>query len=86
MGLELPGGAVVAEVEPGTPAARAGLERGDVIVQVNGEPIRDAGDVRNLVGLMPVGTALDMVLYRAGRERSVSARVGAAAPVAARPR
>jgi serine protease Do/serine protease DegQ len=78
MNLELPGGAVVAEVEPGTPAARAGLERGDVIVEVNGEPIRDAGDLRNLVGLMPVGTGLDIVLYRGGRERSVSAQVGAA--------
>ena len=86
MNLELRGGALVAAVEPGTPAASAGLEPGDVIVQVNGEPIRDAGDLRNLVGLMPVGTELDMVLYRGGRERALSAQVGAAAPVAARPR
>jgi serine protease DegQ len=84
MALDLRGGAVIAEVEPGSAAARAGIQAGDVIVEVNGQPILDAGDLRNLVGVMPVGTELDIVLYRAGRERSLSARVGQASPAAAR--
>jgi serine protease DegQ len=84
MALDLQGGAVISEVEPGSAAARAGIRAGDVIVEVNGQPILDAGDVRNLVGVMPVGTELNIVLYRAGRERSLSARVGQAPPTATR--
>jgi Do/DeqQ family serine protease len=76
MNLDLQSGAVIAGVEPGSAAATAGIRPGDVIVQVNGEQIQDAGDLRNLVGLMPVGTDLTIVLYRAGREQSVDARVG----------
>jgi serine protease DegQ len=78
MNLDLRGGAVVSEVAPGSAAAQAGMQPGDVIVAVNHQPILDAGDVRNLVGLMPVGSELAIVLYRAGRERTLRARVGAA--------
>jgi Do/DeqQ family serine protease len=74
--LELPGGAVITHVEPGSPAARAGIAPGDVIVRANGQPIQDAGDLRNLVGLLPVGTDLPIVLYRDGRERALAARIG----------
>jgi serine protease DegQ len=76
MHLELPGGAVITHVEPGSAAARAGIAPGDVIVRANGQPIQDAGDLRNLVGLLPVGTDLQIVLYREGRERALGARVG----------
>jgi serine protease DegQ len=85
MDLELRGGAVIAEVEPGSPAAAAGLRPGDVIVGVNDQPILDAGDLRNLVGIMPAGTGLDVVLYRASRERSVRVRIGEVEQTAARP-
>ena len=76
MHLELPGGAVITHVEPGSAAARAGIAPGDVIVRANGQPIQDAGDLRNLVGLVPVGADLQIVLYRDGRERALGARVG----------
>ena len=75
--LDLHGGAVVTQVEPRSPAARAGVRQGDVIIEVNGLPIDDAADLRNLIGLMPVGARLDLVLYRDGRRRSVTASVGA---------
>jgi Do/DeqQ family serine protease len=74
--LELPGGAVITAVEPGSAAARAGIALNDVIVRVNDQPIQDAGDLRNLVGLMPIGADLNIVLYRGGRERSLGAQVG----------
>jgi Do/DeqQ family serine protease len=76
MGLDLRGGAVISEIEAGSAAARAGLTPGDVIVEVNGQAVLDADDLRNLIGLMPVGTDLAIVLYREGRERSVDAQVG----------
>jgi serine protease DegQ len=74
--LRITQGALVTQVEPGAPAAQAGLRPGDVIVAINRRPITDATDLRNLVGLSEVGGALDITFYRDGRERSVSTRVG----------
>jgi S1-C subfamily serine protease len=76
MALDLRGGAVVTQVAPRSTAAAAGLQPGDVIVEVNGLPIADAADLRNLVGVLPVGTELAIVLYRDGQELSVDARIG----------
>ena len=76
MDLDLRGGAVVTRVAPGSSAEDAGLRQGDVIVGLNGLPVDDAADLRNMIGLMPVGAELDIVLYRANRQRSVKARVG----------
>jgi S1-C subfamily serine protease len=47
-----------------------------VIVRANGQPIQDAGDLCNMVGLLQVGADLQIVLYRDGRERTLAARVG----------
>jgi Do/DeqQ family serine protease len=76
MSLDLRGGAVISAIEADSPAARAGLALGDVIVEVNGQPVLDADDLRNLIGLLPVGTDLAIVLYRDGRERAAAAQVG----------
>jgi serine protease DegQ len=78
MGLDLRGGAVVTQVAPRSAAAAAGLRAGDVIVEVNGSPIADAADLRNLVGVLPVGSDLAIVLRRDGRAESVAARIGEA--------
>ncbi len=76
LGLSVRGGAVISDIEAGSAAARAGLAPGDVVVAVNGQPVLDADDLRNLIGLMPVGTELAIVLYRDGRERAMTAQVG----------
>jgi Do/DeqQ family serine protease len=60
-------GAEIAAVEPTSPADRAGLEKGDVIVAVDGKVIENPAQLRNLVGLSPVGTEVD-VRYRRGAE------------------
>jgi Do/DeqQ family serine protease len=75
MDLDLRGGAVVTRVEPRSPAARAGLRQGDVIVEVNGLPIDDAANLRNMIGLLPLGAQLAIVVYRDGRRRALDARV-----------
>ncbi len=58
-------GAEIAAVEPASPAERAGLTKGDAIVAVDGKPIANAAQLRNLVGLLPVGRDID-VRYRRG--------------------
>jgi serine protease DegQ len=75
MDLDLRGGAVVTRVEPRSPAERAGLRQGDVIVEVNGLPIDDAANLRNMIGLLPLGAQLAIVVYRDGRRRALDARV-----------
>jgi len=73
--LDRAGGAVITGAEPGSPAEHAGLEPGDVIVEVNGEQIESARDLRNIVGLVETGSELEIRFYREGHELSVMAIV-----------
>jgi serine protease Do/serine protease DegQ len=71
-------GAVVTGVLEESPAAAAGLQTGDVIIEINGKPVRNAGDVRNQIGLLRIGEKVDFVVLREGRERRLAAEVKAA--------
>lgn len=65
--LEEPGttqGARIKEVTPGSPAERAGLRRGDIILKANDLPIRSATQMRNLIGLTPVGRQVRLTIER----------------------
>jgi serine protease Do len=68
-------GALVAEVLPGSAAERAGIRKGDVIVAINGIPVRSAAQVRNTVGLTPVGRQVQITLERNGAKRNVNVEV-----------
>jgi serine protease Do len=57
-------GARIKEVSPSSPAERAGLRRGDVILKVNDIPIRSAAQMRNLIGLTPVGQQVRLTIER----------------------
>lgn len=59
--------ATIDQVEPGSPAAIAGLQSGDVIVAINGERIDEFPDLQRIVTRSP-GVQLDVVVLRAGRE------------------
>jgi len=59
-------GAVVSDLKPGSPAARAGFAKGDVVVAIDNTPIRDASHLRNLVGLKPVGSTIEVTSWRKG--------------------
>ncbi|MBI2312589.1 MAG: DegQ family serine endoprotease [Betaproteobacteria bacterium] len=76
LGANLKEGAVVTEVEPDSPAAKAGLKPGDVVMTVNNRPVRSSGDLRNQLALIPVGESADMRLIRGGKETAVKARIG----------
>jgi serine protease Do len=67
-------GAVVAQVPPG-PAATAGAEPGDVIVEFNGRPITRSDDLPQLVAGTTPGTTVPMKVIRDGKERTLSVRV-----------
>jgi serine protease Do len=73
--VTLPGGAVIAEVAQGSPAEQAGVQKGDIVVAVDGRPIRSAAQLRNSVGLTPIGHRIQLTLARNGTERNVSVEV-----------
>ena len=76
LGLDRQKGALVNSTQPGTPADKAGLRSGDVLISVNGEPISDArGLTRRIAGLRP-GSKIDLVYLRDGRERTASVELG----------
>jgi serine protease Do len=59
-------GALIAEVANASPAEQAGIQKGDIVVSANGAPVRNAAQLRNKVGLSPVGTTIKLTIERAG--------------------
>ena len=70
-------GVVVARVEPGSAAERAGLRAGDIVTAVDGVPVRSAADFRNRVGLAETGSELEIAYLRGGQRRTATVRVEA---------
>src|SRR6266446_5533566 len=79
-------GAVIARVEPGSPAERAGLRTNDLVVAVNGVPIRNGAELKNRVGLARIGDEVELTVERAGTERNVTVRIEQATTTAQRQR
>jgi S1-C subfamily serine protease len=73
LGLPRSAGALVARVEEGTPAERAGIRSGDVVIAVNGRPVSSSRDLRNAIGLMRTGTKVELTILRDGKEETVTA-------------
>ncbi|MDB5974726.1 MAG: DegQ family serine endoprotease [Nevskia sp.] len=69
-------GALVAKVAPGTPADKAGLKDGDVVIQANGRTIKDMPELRNLIGLLKIGEKVDLTVLRDGATKQVTVVVG----------
>lgn len=78
--LPKPAGALVANVDPNSPAAKAGIEAGDVVLAVNGTPIVGSADLPALVGLALPGDKVALQLWRQGAERTVHATLADAKP------
>jgi serine protease DegQ len=84
LGLATDSGALVTQVEPGSPAADAGVAPGDVIVAIGATPIDSSSDLRNAVGLVRAGEAVDLTLIREGERRTMRATVEGEDATAAR--
>jgi serine protease Do len=84
LGLPDTRGALVREVQPGSGAAKAGVQRLDVIRAFNGTPIEDASSLPPLVGALPPGAKTTLSIMRDGKARDVTVVLGELA--AAEPR
>ncbi|MCL5005210.1 MAG: Do family serine endopeptidase [Acidobacteria bacterium] len=69
-------GVVVDSVEPGSPAERAGLKRGDVILAIDGHPIRSGDELVRIISDRKIGSELQINLLRNGKPVSASVEVG----------
>jgi putative serine protease PepD len=69
-------GASIAEVRTGTPAARAGLESGDVVTAIDGKSVESADELRQLVDARNPGDAVTLTISRAGDTRSLRVVLG----------
>lgn len=74
-------GAVVVEVVPGAPAEKAGLKRGDVVIALNGRSVRGSADLRNQMGLIPIGDTAELKVMRDGKPLTI--KVAIDSPIAA---
>lgn len=75
VGLDKPQGALVSEVLPGSPAERAGLQSGDVILELEGARIEGLGAFRSSITLMKPGQQISMKVRRNGTDMTVNATI-----------
>ena len=80
MQIQMDAGAMVSQVNPESAAAKAGIENGDVVVEVDGEPITTGSQFRNAVGLKQPGDKIKLKILRHGNQRSVMALLEPPAP------
>ena len=75
-GLDKPRGALVSNVEPGSPADKAGLKSGDVVLAVDGKPVDQSVDLSRMVGETKPGTALTLQVRRKRATQDLRVTVG----------
>ena len=80
MGISVNEGAVVSEVLPGTPAQRAGLKAGDVIIKLNGEKVPSSSELRNKVAELGPNTKVDITYLRNGHPKTVGVTLALKTP------
>ena len=76
LGLKENKGALVAQVVPGSPAEKAGIEQGDVIVGFDGKDVADSKDLPRIVATTPVGKEVSVKLLRDGKVMDRQVKVG----------
>ncbi|MFZ5532978.1 MAG: DegQ family serine endoprotease [Pseudomonadota bacterium] len=77
-GLSSNSGVLVAQVQPGSAADKAGIKPEDVILSVNGRAVQSYRDLRNTIGLLRVGDKLTLEILRGGKRQVINTSVGEA--------
>jgi serine protease Do len=85
VGLPDARGVYVAEVVPGSPAQRAGIQPGDVVRSFNGRPINDANALRDRIVQAGVGAKVELGVIREGREQTVATEIAELPPTPVQP-
>ncbi len=75
-GLDRPRGALVSQVQEGSPASKAGLQASDVILAFNGKAVENSGDLPRMVGMAKPGTRIQMDIWRKGKTQQLSVVLG----------
>lgn len=75
LGLDTAYGVIVAGVTDGSPAERAGLKSGDVILKLNGNTVDDVPDLRNRVAVTQPGTSIELEVLRDGNSRKMTMKL-----------
>jgi serine protease Do len=78
LGMQKAEGAIVAQVRAGSPAMKARIKAGDVILAVNGKPITGSADLVREIGTFAPGTSLDLKILRDGSQRTLTVILGKA--------
>jgi serine protease Do len=76
LGLKKTEGALVAEPQAGGPAAKAGVQSGDVITQVNGKPVKDARELARTIGGLAPGESVKLGVIHKGQDKTLSMTLG----------
>jgi serine protease Do/serine protease DegQ len=69
-------GAAISRIENDSPAAKAGLEPGDIIVAINGKDIKGSHEIRNIIGLMQINDKVDIDYFRGNEKMHATAVIG----------
>jgi serine protease Do len=76
IGLSKPAGALVRSVEAGSPAEKAGIEAGDIVLKVDGKAVEKAGDLSRMIGNIKPGAKTTLQVHRRGALKDITSQIG----------
>jgi serine protease Do len=76
LGVPVSDGALIADVNPGSPAEKAGLKRDDVVVAIDGTKVASSGELTRRVALKKPGSSVAMTVYRGGKKEEKKVTLG----------
>ncbi len=76
-GLKKQTGAVISKIIQDSPAEKAGLKPGDIVLKVDNKPVRSSSDVKNHVGLLRIGEEVKFEILRDGRRKTIEVKIAA---------
>jgi len=76
LNITSPKGAIIAEVVPAGPAAKAGFQQGDVVTALNGRTVEDSRDLTRHIASLPAGATANFTVMRGGAQKMITASIG----------